>query len=181
MTSGRGTHRLDLPASLLVACLCATLAWCPTAKAQSQANRASDTPGTAAARKTSTEARQFGFLFPGGGQYYLGETRHGAAITAQTLGLLSAGTLTLVITNCTFHFSDMGQCTARRQFAQVAIGSVLIAAGAWVWARAAFEAGRHAQARTGVTLSGIAVQLPVDVSRPGSLRFGVSFSVKPGL
>jgi hypothetical protein len=178
MTSGR-THHVGLPTSLLVAYLCAILAWCPTAKAQSQANRGSDTPDTVVARKTSTEARQFGFLFPGGGQYYLGETRHGAAITAMTLGLLSAGTLTLVITNCTVHFSDMGQCTPRRHFGQVAIGSVLLAAGAWVWARAAFEAGRHAQARTGDTQPRTAVHPLVDVLSPASARLGVSLSVIP--
>jgi hypothetical protein len=94
--------------------------------------------------KNPEDARLYGFLFPGGGQYYLDENKHGAAITAKTIALLGIGSLALLINNCSFTFSDQGQCTPHRQVGQVVIGSLLIAAGTWVWARAAVEAGRAA-------------------------------------
>jgi hypothetical protein len=131
--------------SVLVACLCLALGWSGVARAQSQPDRPADKRDTSVTEITPEEARLYGFLFPGGGQYYLGESLHGATVTARSIGLLGAGTLTLVINNCTFHIEDMGRCTPRRHFGQTAIGALLIAGGAWVWAHAAVEAGREAQ------------------------------------
>lgn len=151
--------------------------WCP---ADTASALRPDTAGVLRAdtalspAKCSNDARLAGFIFPGGGQYYLGEYRHGAAVTAQSIALLGAGALGLVIDNCTFHFSDMGHCTPNRHFGQWAIGALVIAAGARVWARAALEAGRHAQAHARDTRSRTSLRPLIDVPRAGSVHLGFS-------
>lgn len=176
----RGKRHPLLHHSLFVACVCAVVGFSLTAKAQSQPDRGTGARDTALSAKSPEDARFYGFLFPGGGQYYLGENRHGAAVTAKSIALLGAGTLTLLIDNCTFHFSDQGQCTPHRHLGQVAIGSLLIAAGAWVWARGAVEAGRSAQqTRTGDIRSRTTIRPIVDVPRVGSVQLGFSMRAGP--
>ena len=110
-----------------------------------QSNDSTQQADSAVRTKTAVDARLYGILFPGGGQYYLGQIRHGAAVTAKSLSLLGAGTLTLAITNCSFHVSDQGRCVTHRHFGQVAIGSLLIAGGLWIWGRGASEAASDAR------------------------------------
>lgn len=95
--------------------------------------------------KTVADARFYGLLYPGGGQYYLGQIRRGAAVTAKSISLLGIGTLTLAITNCSFQVSDQGHCVDHRHFGQIAIGSLLIAGGLWIWERGASDAVRDAK------------------------------------
>ena len=132
-------------------CAYAAVLFPPVARAQSESynpfigrvDRAA-WQDTVAPTKSRMEARVYGFLFPGGGQYYLGEYRHGAAVTSQTIAVLGAGSLTLLVNNCTFNFSDAGSCTPHLGVRQLAVGSLLVAAGIWIWTRGAVEAGDHA-------------------------------------
>ena len=111
-----------------------------------QANDSSSQSDSMGNTKTVADARFYGLLYPGGGQYYLGQVRHGAAVTAKSISLLGVGTLTLAITNCSFQVSDQGHCVDHRHFGQIAIGSLLIAGGLWVWGRGAADAARDAKA-----------------------------------
>jgi hypothetical protein len=183
----RHNHRALLHYILCAGCACISLASPTTAKAQSQPDRGTvrvsgggEPRDTTLTEKSPEDARLYGFLFPGGGQYYLGENRHGAAITTKSIALLGTGTLTLLINNCSFTTSDQGQCTPHRHVGQLAIGSLLIAAGAWVWAEGALEAGRSAQQiPTGHVQSGTTLRPFVDTSPGGSMRLGLSIAAGP--
>lgn len=181
---GRNRRRLAHD-YLYAACVCVVMAG-SGADAQSAPNGGPPKVDAGVARRDTAppgknrgDARFYGFLYPGGGQYYLGEYRHGAAITVQSLALLGAGTLALVVDNCTFHFSDQGLCVAHRHFGQWAIGSALLAAGAWVWARGAVEAGTRAPNSSRSASASSTVRPLIDVPRSGSVLLGLSIGAGP--
>jgi len=173
-------HRLAINCGFAAFMIYASLVWSKTVAAQAPDGQASPSTDAPLPKVTPGEALLWGTLFPGAGQYYLDEMRQGAAITAKSLSLLGAGTLTLVIDNCTIHFADQGRCVSHRHFGQVAIGSLLIGVGAWVWGRGALEARNQARARNNTVaqiISHMRVRPILDASVANDVRVGVSMNL----
>jgi hypothetical protein len=173
-------HRLAINCGFAAFMIYASLLWSKPATAQTPRGQASPSIDAPPPNVTPGEALTWGILFPGAGQYYLDENRHGAAITAKSLALIGAGTLTLAIDNCFLHFADEGQCVPHRHFGQVAIGSLLIGAGAWVWGRGALEAWDHARGRNNKVaqiISYTRMHPVLDASVTNDVRVGVAMNV----